>query len=80
VAEPEIQYDPEEAEGRLWRQPLRWLKRNVDLFVPLTAFIGRVLMDIQTQLEEKVREEEAVEVRRIRCSGCLEQPVFGDVV
>ncbi len=54
VAEPEVQYDPEEAEARLWRQPLRWLRRNVDLFVPMTAFLTRVIMDIITEQEEKV--------------------------
>lgn len=56
VAEPEIQYDPDEAESRLWRQPLRWLKRNVDLFVPLSLFLGRVIVDIQTGKEEEVRK------------------------
>ena len=55
VAEPEVQYDPEEAESRLWRQPVRWLRRNVDLFVPLTAFLTRVILDIVTEQEEKVR-------------------------
>lgn len=54
VAEPEVQYDPEEAESRLWRQPVRWLWRNVDLFVPLTAFLTRVILDIVTEQEEKV--------------------------
>lgn len=64
VAEPEVQYDPEEAEARLWRQPLRWLRRNVDLFVPMTAFLTRVIMDIVTEQEEKVREN--ISLRWIR--------------
>jgi hypothetical protein len=54
VAEPERQYDPYESESRLWRQPLRWLKRNVDLFVPLTVFTARVILDIQTDREKQV--------------------------
>lgn len=65
VAEPEVQYDPDEAEARLWRQPLRWLRRNVDLFVPLTAFLLRVISDIATDQEEQHRRKRAQELLEI---------------
>ncbi|KAM3574399.1 hypothetical protein VYU27_003692 [Nannochloropsis oceanica] len=65
VAEPEVQYDPEEAEARLWRQPVTWLKRNVDLFVPMTAFLGRVIVDIITDEEERHRRKRAQELLEI---------------
>lgn len=65
VAEPEVQYDPEDAEARLWRQPVRWLRRNVDLFVPMTAFLTRIILDIVTDVEEKNRRKRAQELLEI---------------
>eukprot|EP00640_Fibrocapsa_japonica_P000829 CAMPEP_0113934326 /NCGR_PEP_ID=MMETSP1339-20121228/1653_1 /TAXON_ID=94617 /ORGANISM="Fibrocapsa japonica" /LENGTH=726 /DNA_ID=CAMNT_0000936077 /DNA_START=52 /DNA_END=2232 /DNA_ORIENTATION=+ /assembly_acc=CAM_ASM_000762 len=59
VAEPEIQYDPDLAEEKLFKKPIKWLTRNVQLFVPLTLFIGTVLADIQTGKEVERRRERA---------------------
>lgn len=47
VAEPETRYDPIRLEEQLFKQPVRWLVRNVQLFVPLGTFVATVLLDIQ---------------------------------
>lgn len=62
VAEPAIPYDPAKAATKLWVQPLRWLIRNVQIFVPLTLFALTVLFDALTENEEKNRSRRANEL------------------
>lgn len=47
VAEPETRYDPVRLEEQLFKQPVKWLVRNVELFAPLGTFVAKVLFDIQ---------------------------------
>lgn len=47
VAEPETRYDPVLLEKELFKQPVRWLVRNVELFLPLGTFAAKVLLDVQ---------------------------------
>ena len=49
VAEPEVRYDPVRLEEQLFKQPVKWLVRNVELFVPLGTFVAKVIFDIQVQ-------------------------------
>lgn len=82
VAEPEVAYDPMEAEAKLWRQPLTWLKRNVDIFVPLTLFITRVIWDIQTKQELQVGADINSQHAVALCSShalpyCRPKPLIG---
>lgn len=70
VAEPEQIYDPEAAEAQLYRQPLRWLRRNVELFFPLSGFVASVLLDIRRGQEVSKRRQRAQELERIiSCMG-----------
>lgn len=65
VAAAEVAYDPELAEKTLFRQPLRWLKRNVELFVPLAGFALSVLGDLQRGEELANRRTRARELEGI---------------
>ena len=65
MAEPDVQYDPKALEDRLFRQPVRWLVRNVQLFVPLAGFVASVLIDWRTGVEEEKRRERARQLLRI---------------
>lgn len=49
VAEPEVRYDPVRLEEQLFKQPVKWLVRNVELFLPLGTFVGKVILDIQVR-------------------------------
>lgn len=62
VAEPEIRYDPIRLEEQLFKQPVKWLVRNVELFVPLGTFVAKVIFDIQSGVEVKNREMRAKEL------------------
>jgi len=68
VAEPEVAYDSESAEARLWRQPLLWLRRNMELFFPLAGFVLRVAQDLQQGKEEERRPQRARECQEIIAS------------
>lgn len=59
VAEPEVPYDPVAASSKLLSQPFRWLARNIQIFVPITAFAATVLFDIATNREEQMRTQRA---------------------
>lgn len=61
-AEPEVDYDPARLEQELFRQPARWLQRNVQLFLPLTGFVLTVLGDIQAGTEQKNRRRRAAQL------------------
>lgn len=65
VAEPAIPYDPQKAASKLWGQPLRWLVRNVQIFVPLTWFALTVLADAVTKREEENRAMRADQLLNI---------------
>ena len=65
VAEPAIPYDPQKAASRLWGQPLRWLVRNIQIFVPLTLFAMAVIFDVLSGKEEKNRNQRAEELLTI---------------
>jgi aarF domain-containing kinase len=65
VAEPEVKYDPALATSRLFYQPLVWIERNLKIFVPLTAFVGRLLLDVVTNQEEARRTQRANELLQI---------------
>ena len=55
VAEPEVRYDPVRLEEQLFKQPVKWLVRNVELFVPLGTFVAKVIFDIQVRYTRQVR-------------------------
>ena len=62
VAEPAVQYDPIGDSSRLFAQPVRWIKRNIEIFVPLTIFVISVVGDILGNREEQNREKRAEEI------------------
>ncbi len=65
VAEPEIQYDAMRSQTELYRQPLRWLSRNVELFVPFSIFILSVTLDVVTGKEKQRRAKRAEELLNV---------------
>lgn len=65
VAKSRRTYDPDLAEELLWRQPARWLTRNVQIFVPLAAFVASVAMDASMGREELNRQGRARELTEI---------------
>jgi len=65
VADASVPYDPEQAEQTLFRQPLRWLRRNVELFVPIAGFVVSVIMDIQSGKEVERRRLRAEQLQEI---------------
>lgn len=42
-----MRYDPVRLEEQLFKQPVKWLVRNIELFVPLGTFVAKVVLDIQ---------------------------------
>lgn len=68
VAEPEVRYDPAELEKRLWKTPLRWITRNVQLFIPFAKFLSQLLFDIQRGEEKTMRRERAKQLNEIIAS------------
>eukprot|EP01041_Mallomonas_annulata_P010624 gene10624-22181_t len=65
VAEPAIPYDPVRAASKLWSQPIRWLSRNFQIFVPLAFFVAEVIVDIIRNKEEENRQLRASELLNI---------------
>lgn len=65
VAEPATPYDPDRAATKLWRQPVRWLVRNVQIFVPLLTFVTTVIGDVVSNKEESNRKQRAQELLNI---------------
>jgi len=59
VAEPAVRYDPRGAADRLFAQPLKWLTRNVQIFLPLGAFFFTVVIDIVRGQEPELRATRA---------------------
>jgi hypothetical protein len=62
VAEPAIPYDPQSAAKKLWVQPVRWLVRNIQIFVPLAFFAFTIIFDVITNKEEDNRPKRAEEL------------------
>lgn len=48
-----MRYDPVRLEEQLFKQPVKWLVRNVELFVPLGTFVAKVFFDIQVRQQYK---------------------------
>ncbi len=59
VAEPLRKYDPIAAEKLLFRQPTKWLVRNVQIGFPLALWVGGVVYDIATNQEQQNRQNRA---------------------
>jgi len=59
VAEPLVKYDPIKAERLLFRQPTKWLVRNVQIALPLSLWFTGVVSDIITSKEESNRRNRA---------------------
>jgi len=65
VAEPEISYDPLKASSTLLQQPLTWLGRNIQIFVPITIFAFNILLDLLLHREELNRTKRAEQILNI---------------
>ncbi|KAJ8612860.1 hypothetical protein CTAYLR_002033 [Chrysophaeum taylorii] len=65
VAKSRRVYDPLAAEALFWRQPARWLYRNLQIFLPLGKFVASVGLDVATEREEERRSRRAEELTRI---------------
>eukprot|EP00639_Heterosigma_akashiwo_P007598 CAMPEP_0194563432 /NCGR_PEP_ID=MMETSP0292-20121207/3497_1 /TAXON_ID=39354 /ORGANISM="Heterosigma akashiwo, Strain CCMP2393" /LENGTH=653 /DNA_ID=CAMNT_0039412375 /DNA_START=160 /DNA_END=2117 /DNA_ORIENTATION=- len=65
VAQPELVYDSKRSEDQLFKQPAKWLVRNVELFVPLTLFLANIVKDIQTGQELANRQMRAEQLLKI---------------
>lgn len=65
VAEPAVTYDPDAAAQKLLSQPLKWLTRNVQIFVPIAIFTSKILVDVITKKEEGNRNTRAEEILTI---------------
>lgn len=59
VAEPLRKYDPIAAEKLLFRQPTKWLVRNVQIGFPLALWAAGVVYDISTNQEKQNRQNRA---------------------
>ena len=59
VAEPLVQYDPVETEKILFRQPKKWLVRNVQIAFPLSLWAFNLVFDYITGNEKKYRPQRA---------------------
>lgn len=62
VAEPAVRYDPIGDSSKFFKQPVLWMKRNIEIFVPLTIFVLKVVGDIVQGKEEENRCERAEEI------------------
>mmetsp|Transcript_21397 Transcript_21397/g.67123 ORF Transcript_21397/g.67123 Transcript_21397/m.67123 type:complete len:788 (-) Transcript_21397:199-2562(-) len=65
VAKSRRTYDPLVAEELLWRQPARWVTRNVQIFVPLAVFVASVAMDVALDREKELRPARARQLTTI---------------
>lgn len=64
VAEPLVKYDPIAAEKLLFRQPGKWILRNIQIGFPLALWAGGVIFDIIRQEEEINRRNRAKQLLR----------------
>lgn len=69
-------YDPEEAERVYSMRTLDIWRRDMDISVPFTAFLGKILIDFERGVEEKNRPQRAKEFMGIIASlGVAPPPV-----
>lgn len=61
VAEPLVTYDPIAAEKLLFRQPRKWMLRNLQISLPFGLWASGVVMDFIMQKEN--RRERAVQLK-----------------
>lgn len=59
VAEPLRKYDPVAAEKLLFRQPTKWLLRNLQIGLPLSKWVISVVYDVLTDQEKQKRKYRA---------------------
>mmetsp|Transcript_18161 Transcript_18161/g.22231 ORF Transcript_18161/g.22231 Transcript_18161/m.22231 type:complete len:1040 (+) Transcript_18161:205-3324(+) len=62
VAEPLRKYDPIAAEEILFRQPTKWVVRNIQIGFPLANWAIGVVWDITTSQEEVNRKKRAIQL------------------
>eukprot|EP00559_Dactyliosolen_fragilissimus_P004100 CAMPEP_0184861890 /NCGR_PEP_ID=MMETSP0580-20130426/6475_1 /TAXON_ID=1118495 /ORGANISM="Dactyliosolen fragilissimus" /LENGTH=985 /DNA_ID=CAMNT_0027359549 /DNA_START=154 /DNA_END=3111 /DNA_ORIENTATION=+ len=64
VAEPIKRYDPISAEKLLFRQPAKWLLRNIQIGLPLALWATAVITDILTNNEPSNRKARAQQLQK----------------
>lgn len=62
VAEPAVKYDPVLLYRKFFTQPVRWVARNIQIFVPLALFTCSVIYDILLNQEESMRKQRSEEL------------------
>jgi hypothetical protein len=65
VAEPLVKYDPVAAEQLLFRQPGKWIVRNIQIGFPLALWAGGVIVDIVRNEEEQNRRNRAKQLLKV---------------
>lgn len=65
VAEPLVKYDPIAAEKLLFRQPGKWIVRNIQIGFPLALWAGSVIVDIVRNEEEQNRRNRAKQLLKV---------------
>jgi aarF domain-containing kinase len=65
VAEPLVKYDPVAAEKLLFRQPGKWIVRNIQIGFPLALWAGGVIVDIIRKEEEQNRRNRAKQLLKV---------------
>ena len=65
VAAPAVAYDPARSEAVLFRQPGRWLARNVRIALPFGIWAAGVLSDVALGTEARNRRTRAAELRDV---------------
>ena len=68
MAEPLVRYDPVEAERLLFKQPAKWLVRNIQIALPLGLWVAGILLDVATGVELSNRTRRARELNSIIAS------------
>ena len=63
-----LRYDPLEADRYWSSRTLQVWKRDMEISVPITAFLGKVLIDYQQGMEERNRQQRAREFMSIIAS------------
>lgn len=64
VAEPLVKYDPVQAERLLFRQPAKWLVRNVQIAFPMGVWAACVVLDYASGQSKQKRRMRAEQLTR----------------
>ena len=64
VAEPLVKYDPAKAAKLLFRQPTKWLARNLQIALPITFWAAGVATDFVSGQSKPNRQSRAEQLRR----------------